>query len=229
MSNVSEKSIYQLTRESILKRQGKNTLPKLANIVLILSVAYVVAQMLADLSSLKLGLVPVPLLGMVAMDMGTLIYPITFTLRDMVHKSLGKRFARKLIIVAAVVNVIMALFFALVSIFPYDPQAGFEQAWDSVLAPVWRIVVASIIAEVISEFIDGEVYSAWVNKIGQRWQWSRVLVSNAVSIPIDSLAFCWLAFGGTMPASVVWAIFWANVAVKAGMTLLSLPLIYTVR
>jgi len=197
--------------------------PKQLFSVVTLAIAYIVAQMLADITSLKIGLV-----FAFSMDMGTLFYPITFTLRDMVHKRLGKTFARKIVIAAAIVNIIMALAFWLVSIFPYDGAAGFEQAWDMVLAPVWRIVIASIVAEVISELIDGEVYSAWVKRIGNRWQWSRVLVSNAVSIPIDSLAFCWLAFGGTMPAAIVWSIFWANVVVKGAMTLLSLPMIYLV-
>lgn len=67
--------------------------------------AYVGAQVIADVTSLKIGSVA----GR-AVDMGTFIYLITFTLRDVVHKALGKRAARTLVLTAAVVNVAMALY-----------------------------------------------------------------------------------------------------------------------
>jgi len=186
--------------------------------------AYIAAQMFSDIMSLKI----VSLFGL-SMDAGTLIYPITFTLRDLVHKTLGKQKARQLIVVAAAINVVMALLFWVTSILPYDLGAGPQPDWDSVLAPVWRIVVASIVAEVLSEFLDTEMYHLWVTKITQRYQWMRVLVSNTVSVPVDSLVFCWIAFGGILPAAIVWAIVWANVLLKGACTLLSLPMIYAVK
>jgi uncharacterized PurR-regulated membrane protein YhhQ (DUF165 family) len=56
-----------------------------------------------------------------------------------------------------------------------------------------------------------------------------VLTSNAVSIPIDSLIFCWGAFGLALPNSVVWSIFLANVIIKGLVTVISLPAIYLVK
>ena len=67
--------------------------------------AYVGAQVIADVSSLKIGVVADR-----AVDMGTFIYPITFTLRDLVHKALGKRAARTVVVTAAAVNLFMALY-----------------------------------------------------------------------------------------------------------------------
>jgi uncharacterized integral membrane protein (TIGR00697 family) len=98
-----------------------------------------------------------------------------------------------------------------------------------VLSPVWRIVFASIVAEIISELIDTEGYRIWVDKVTHKFQWARVLVSNAVSVPVDSLIFCWLAFGGVMPNFVVWSIVASNVIVKGLTTLVSLPGIYLVK
>ncbi|MCJ7548415.1 MAG: queuosine precursor transporter, partial [Anaerolineae bacterium] len=97
------------------------------------------------------------------------------------------------------------------------------------LSPVWRIVLASIVAEVVSELLDTELYQLWVSRVTRRYQWARVLVSNSVSVPVDSLVFVWIAFGGVLPAVVVWSIFWANVLVKGMMTLISLPAIYLVK
>ena len=77
--------------------------------------------------------------------------------------------------------------------------------------------------------IDTEAYRIWVEKVTRRYQWLRVLISNAFSIPIDSLIFVWIAFGGVLPKEVIWSIFLANVVVKGATTLISLPGIYLVK
>jgi uncharacterized integral membrane protein (TIGR00697 family) len=191
---------------------------------IIVVAAYIAAQIISDIASLKIILV-----GGLSMDAGTLIYPLTFTLRDLVHKVLGRKNARIIVITAAVINICMAAIFWLISRLPYDPSAGVQPDWDAVLAPVWRIVFASIIAEVIAELVDTEIYHLWVTRVTERFEWARVLVSNAVSLPLDSLIFVWVAFGGVFPNEVVWAIFGANVAVKAVVTIFSMPLIYLVK
>jgi len=185
--------------------------------------AYVAAQMLADVLSLKIASV-----AGLSMDAGTLIYPFTFTLRDMVHKLLGRAAARAVIVAAAVVNLVMAAFFGLAAWLPPDPSWPLQEEFAAVLTPVWRIVVASIAAELISEFLDTEIYHIWVSRVTRRFQWARVLVSNSVSVPVDSLVFSWGAFGGRYLSGTVWSIFLSNVLVKGAVTLVSLPGIYLV-
>jgi len=180
--------------------------------------------MLSDIASLKIVIVA----GM-SIDAGTFIYPFTFTLRDLVHKTIGIRGARVLIIAAAVINLIMAGLFWFVAQLPADMEIGPQIEFGVVLSPIWRIVFASIVAEVIAELIDTEAYRLWVERVTHRYQWMRVLVSNAVSVPLDSALFCAIAFYGAMPDSVVWSIFVSNVLVKGAVTLISLPGIYLVR
>jgi uncharacterized integral membrane protein (TIGR00697 family) len=192
--------------------------------------AYVGAQVIADVASLKIGVVADR-----AVDMGTFIYPITFTLRDVVHKALGKRAARTLIVTAAVVNLFMALYLQWAAKAPTDASYPLGEAFQAVLAPLWRITVASIIAEVVSELVDTEVYHWFVRRVTTRHQWARVAVSNAVSIPLDNVIFAVGAFGAipgfrdhplTLPWEAVWDIFVVNLTVKALVSLVSLPLIY---
>jgi uncharacterized integral membrane protein (TIGR00697 family) len=192
--------------------------------IVLVAGAYIAAQMMADVASLRI----VVLAGL-AMDGGTLVYPLTFTLRDMVHKVAGLKAARALILAAGAINIIMAGLFWLVGAMPADPSTGQQLEFVVALSPVWRIVFASIAAEVLAELIDTEVYQFWVAKITRRYQWARVLSSNAVSVPIDSLVFSWAAFGGVLPSAVVWAIFTSNVIIKGVTTLVSLPAIYFVK
>ena len=191
---------------------------------ILVTASYIAAQILADITSLKI----VSIFGM-SVDAGTLIYPLTFTIRDLVHKVAGRRAARIIVLAAAVINLGMAGLFWIVSQLPYDPSAGPQPDWDAVLAPVWRIVIASILAEIFSELADTEIYHLWVTRITSSYQWLRVLVSNAVSVPLDSLIFVWAAFGGVLPTPVVWEIFGANILLKGAFTLISLPSIYLVR
>ncbi len=185
---------------------------------------YIAAQLLSDIASLKIALI-----AGFSIDAGTLIYPLTFTIRDLVHKRLGIKAARTVIVLAAGINLFMALFFQLAAWLPQDPAWGMGKQFAAILGPVWRIVIASIAAEVISEFIDTEIYHLWQSRITRKYQWMRVLSSNAVSIPVDSLIFCWGAFGFTLPHDVVWSIVAANIIVKGLVTLVSLPSIYLVK
>ena len=185
--------------------------------------AYIAAQMLSDVLSLKIAVV-----AGLSVDVGTVIYPFTFTLRDLVHKSLGRAAARMVIVSAAVINLAMAGLFAFAVWLPPDPTWPLQQEFAAVLTPVWRIVAASILAEIVSEFADTEIYHLWITRVTHRFQWARVLISNTISVPLDSLIFCWGAFGGVLPGPTVWSIFWANILVKGAVTLFSLPGIYLV-
>jgi uncharacterized integral membrane protein (TIGR00697 family) len=192
--------------------------PALAVIVV---AAYIAVQMLADIASLKIGVV----FGL-AVDMGTFVYPITFTLRDVVHKALGKRNAQVVVLLAGVINLGMAAYLMWVASVPGDPSWGLTKEFSAILAPVWRIVLASITAEVVSELLDTEIYHWYVTRVTTRHQWARVLLSNSVSVPTDNLIFAIGAFAWNLPWHTVWQIFFFNLWVKYGMTLVSLPLIY---
>ena len=214
-----------MTVQSSTQRQRqlalREDLAGLLRMAVIVVSLYIGAQVIADIASLKIGII----FGL-AVDMGTFIYPITFTLRDVAHKVIGKRNTRVMIVMAAVVNLFMAAYLSWTASVPSDPAWGLGEAYSAILAPVWRIVIASIIAEVVSELIDTEVYHWFVTQVTTRYQWLRVLVSNSVSIPIDNAIFALLAFGGVLPWPVVWQIFLFNLAVKYAVTLVSLPLIY---
>lgn len=215
------------------KPEGSPARPLVPAAAIWVIAAYIGAQMVADITSVKIGQV-----AGLAVDMGTFIYPITFTLRDLVHKVLGKRSAQRLIIAAAVVNLLMVLYTWWASTVPADPQSDpdgvFGTAYGLVFGPLWRITAASIVAEVISELADTEAYHWFVTRVSRGYQWARVLVSNGVSVPLDNLIFAVGAFGpvlglsGSVPWPVVWEIFLFNLLVKFGLTVLSLPLIYLV-
>jgi uncharacterized integral membrane protein (TIGR00697 family) len=192
--------------------------------IVLLVGGYIFAQVLADVTATKI----IAIAG-VFIPAGTLVFTVTFTLRDMIHKRLGLEWARASILAAGGLNLVMALYLALVAALPPAPFWPWQEAWSGIFGLLPRIVVASIIAEVVSELVDTEIYRAWSARMGSAPQWTRVLVSNGISLPLDSVIFIVLAFGGTMAAPELLALAWGQIAVKAIITVLSVPGIYLVR
>jgi hypothetical protein len=188
--------------------------------------AYIAAQMLADVASLKIGIV-----AGLAVDMGTFIYPITFTLRDMAHKVIGRSATRRLIVLAALINLFMAGYLWLCTLAPSDPVGGRGDAFRALFAldgRLLRIVLASIVAEIVSQMANTEVFQWFATRVSRRHQWARTLLSNSVAVPLDSVVFGIGAFGGNAPWRTVGEIIVFNIAVKMAVTVLSIPLVYTV-
>lgn len=190
---------------------------------------YVAASLVANIMSIR----AVSILGW-AVDAGTLTYPITFTVRDMVHKVGGRAAARVVILTTALLNVVMALALWAAASLPADAEVGPQREFGDVLISTWSIVAASVIAQLVAEFADTEIYQRFVDRFGHRRQFGRVMASNAVSVPIDSVVFCVLAFGGILPgsldfgASVIVQIVLANIVIKGISSVATAPLIYIV-
>jgi uncharacterized PurR-regulated membrane protein YhhQ (DUF165 family) len=71
-------------------------------------------------------------------------------------------------------------------------EAAFPGQHFGELADTWRIVVGSLAAFAVSETIDNGL-GAWLR--GRTPDAARVLATNAVSAPLDSLVFLAVAFG----------------------------------
>ena len=177
--------------------------------------------MISNISSVKIANVL-----SLAVDGGTFIYPLAFTIRDMAHKTIGKKNTQKLIIVSAIINIFTPIYFYIVSQIPADSSWEFNEAFQITLSPVMRIAIASIVASTLSELVDTEVYHFFITKITKRFQWLRVLISNAFSIPIDNFLFVIIAFWGVLTIEDLIEIFTFNFFVKYAVTIISVPLIY---
>jgi uncharacterized PurR-regulated membrane protein YhhQ (DUF165 family) len=129
---------------------------------------YLAAIVTANLTAATLVPLPVGL----STTVGTFLFGATFTLRDRLHRRGGRALVYRSITAAAILTAFLC----------FTTGTG------------WRILGASVVALVLAELADTEIYARTVGG----W-WLKVLRSNAVSVPIDTLLFNLLAFGG------VWA------------------------
>ncbi len=201
--------------------------------VVILVGGYIGLQLIADIGATRI----VDVWGF-AIPGGTFVFALTFTWRDALHKRLGKEWARAAILIAGAINLLMAGYFAwigTIGVPVFIPQEV-ANAWVGIFAFVPAIVAGSILAEVTSEWIDTEVYHRLIDRFRGKMQFVRVLGSNAISLPIDSLIFASLAFvlippifgGEPMPWGALPPIILGQIVFKALVTVISLPLIYVI-
>ncbi|OPX95230.1 MAG: hypothetical protein A4E62_00967 [Syntrophorhabdus sp. PtaU1.Bin002] len=179
---------------------------------------YVACEVIANVTAGK----PVLLFGIVVPS-AVFIYTITFTLVDVIHEIYGKKGTRKVVYGAFLANILLAVYTYLVIHLPAPPFFTEGKAYETVFRSTPRIVTASLVAYLVSSLVDVEVYHLWKSHI-QQAKWSRVLISNSISTFVDSCIFIAIAFMGVMP---VIPLIVGQYTVKMGITILSLPLIYT--
>jgi len=184
---------------------------------------YVALQLIADVTAVK----QVALLGL-ALPAGSLAFAATFTVRDLIHKRLGRHAAEQAINVAAVMNVLLALYIVLVNWLPAPPWWSGQAAFTLTLMPVLRITFASIVAEWSSERLDTVLYALFVRTFGNKYQWGRVMFSNFFSAPVDSIIFGTLAFAGVFPVPALVTLVIGQSIFKWIVGLVSVPAIYLV-
>jgi uncharacterized PurR-regulated membrane protein YhhQ (DUF165 family) len=144
---------------------------------------YIIAVLVANYTAT--WFIPLPVFGMVSV--GTLVFGITFTQRDRVHR-FGRKAVYLMILTAALGMVLESVF----------------------LGVEWRIIIASFIAIVLSETADTEIY----HKLLRRSWIQRVVGSNLVSIPLDSILFNAIAFAGVFQVPMLIAIIFGEIVTK---------------
>ncbi len=197
---------------------------------------YVGFQMIADIGGTKFMQFNIMTLSIVA-PCGGLMYCFTYTIRDLIHKRLGKSWAQAAIVVAALVNVVQTLALWIMTLLPPPGFFALGDAWDGIFSMLPYITAASILAEVASELVDTEVYQAiWVH-FGERFQWLRVVGSNVVGMALDMVLFAPLAFtilpslfgASAVPLATSLSMGVWGKAIQVTLMLVSVPWIYLVK
>jgi hypothetical protein len=154
---------------------------------------------------------------------GILAYSITFICTDVISEIWGKERAN-----AAVWGGFMALIAVLIMVriglvWPRAPFWNQEEAFQSILGSTSRIILASFIAYLVSQFHDVWAFHFWKKLTGGSYLWLRNNLSTAVSQFIDSSLFITIAFYGVMP---IWPLIFGQWVIKFAIAILDTPVVY---
>ena len=161
-------------------------------------------------------------------DGGTILFPLSYIFGDILTEVYGYRQARKAIWVGFFSAFLMSLVLWVVGILKPAQGWDLQSAYLSILGQAPRIVGASLIAYFAGEFINSYILAKLKIATKGRWLWTRTIGSTIVAELIDTLLFCFIAFYGLYPNSLLLSIIISNYVFKVGLEAILTPATYKI-
>lgn len=165
-------------------------------------------------------------LGGLIMPAAVVLYPLTFLFTDVVSEIEGKRQAHTLVIMGFCMSVFMVLVLSVGGLLPAASFWEHQGAYDVILGSTPRIVMASMIAYLVSQNHDVWAFHWWKRRTEGRHLWIRNNLSTMASQLIDSVLFIGIAFVGVYPLKAVAGMILGQYLVKVGIAILDTPFCY---
>ncbi|GAA4425645.1 queuosine precursor transporter [Pontibacter saemangeumensis] len=227
---------------------------KRTNLFLVLSGIFVANAMLAELIGVKIfsgeavfGLpgAQLPVLGGTKLDFnltaGVIIWPVVFIATDIINEYFGKAGVKKVSLLTVLLILYAFLVITIVTGLPPAPfwlevnkldAAGnpfnINYAFNSVYRQGLGIIIGSVVAFLLSQFLDATVFH-WLRRFtGSRKIWLRATGSTLVSQLVDSFVVLYVAFFlfGNWPLQQVLSVAFINYIYKFCIAILLTPLLY---
>ena len=161
--------------------------------------------------------------GRLVVPAGVLAYCFTFLITDVISEIWGKEQAHTVVIGGFITLVLVFVLTGLSILWPPAPFWPHQQAYATILGSSARIMIASLVAYVCSQYHDVWAFHFWKRVTNARFLWLRNNASTIVSQLLDSVVFITIAFYGSMPLVPLIVGQWV---VKVGIAVLDTPLVY---
>lgn len=163
--------------------------------LIIVTALFVTLYLVSNVMAVKV----ISVFGLLCFDAGTITFPFSYMLGDILAEIWGFKTARKVVWITFLCNVIMVICTQIgVLLPPLNTLDVTAQAYNQVFNYVPRIVLASLVA-----FLCGGIVNAWslekIKKITNgKKLWIRTIGSSAVGYLFDAVPFVLIAFAGTI-------------------------------
>jgi len=198
---------------------------------------YVLFITMSQIMAAKIG--DFSILGyQITAPVAVLIFPFTFQITDMVNENFGRKRTHRMIFIAFVTQIFMAIFIWFSIEVPAAPFWGFDwgsnpaeaqQYWLNFLGSTVRITIASWISFIITENLDAILYAKLKKLTKDKNLWIRNVFSDIPTLALDSLLFISIAFGGEFPLDVILLMIWGQLLTKWFFGAIDTPFMYLSR
>lgn len=172
-----------------------NEIKQFPKILWLLQVSYVSIILLANWFDIRIIEI-----GPISTDAGTLIFPFTFLLSDLITEVYGYKFARRAIWTGLAFNFIFILYGQIVVNFPSPAYALANNIkFDSLIGFNFRIIIASTLSYLMSEPINSYIMAKLKIKTKGKYMSFRFVASTFIASFFDSFIFGTIAFYGIIP------------------------------
>lgn len=190
---------------------------------------------LFDVRGFQLGGLSVP---SVVLSIGVIPWPVVFITTDLVNEYFGKPGVRKLTFLAMgmICFAFLVLFTEIqVKASPHSPVS--DEMFRGVFGQSQWIIVGSLVAFMLSQFLDVTIFHVFKHMTGHRMLWLRSTGSTVFSQLIDTFVVLFIGF--RLPAilrvsgyDLSWDTYWlvaiGNYSYKLAIALAVTPIIYLV-
>lgn len=167
-------------------------------------------------------------LGGFMLPAGIIVFPVSYILADTLTECYGFRKTRSIIWWGFISQAAMVACYWLATQLPSAPFWTDQEAFARLFGFVPRIVLSSMVAYLVGEFLNSAVLSKIKVAMGGRHFWLRAVASTAVGQGADSLVFNFAAFGGVFAFNEVLFIAFSGWVLKTAYEIVILPVTYIV-
>lgn len=186
-----------------------------------LSMAFCTLLIVANLMAVKLVSI-----GSFVVPVAVIAYPLTFLVTDTISEIFGRKTATKIVWLGFVMNILMVILIYLGTIIPSAAFWQGQEAYETILGSVPRIVLASMVAYLASQHHDVFAFNFWRKATKDKFLWLRNNASTMVSQGIDTVLFISIAFVGTVPNAVLLNMIFGQYLIKLIIAAVDTPFCY---
>lgn len=193
------------------------------------SALFVTCLLISSVTALKLWSVSIA--GYVLIiPVGTSLFAITFPCTDLVTEIWGRRYALFVVLLGLGARLIALSFFTFAVWVEPVRFSENQEAYASILASSTSIILAGIIAYVVSQTLDVFIFDHFRRRhAGKNRLWIRNNLSTFTSQFIDSFLFVLIAFGPSLEAGQIISVVSSQIVVKWTIAVVDTPVIYFFR
>jgi len=159
---------------------------------------------------------------------GVLFFPISYLFGDILTEVYGYARSRKVVWAGFTALIFASAMSWVVLRLPPDPSWPNQGAFETVFAGAPRVVLASMLAFFVGEFLNSFTLAKIKVVTRGRWLWLRTIGSTMVGEAGDSLIFYPVAFYGIWESDRLVQVMIANYGLKVGWEVVATPLTYRV-
>ena len=186
-----------------------------------LAVIFTTLLLTANISAVKIIAI-----GSEGIDAGIIAYPLTFLISDVISEVYGRKTTTKIIWLGFLANLLMISIIYVAGILPSATFWNDQQSYDQILGAVPRIVIASMVAYLVSQNHDVLAFEMWKKVTGGKFLWFRNNASTVVSQGIDTTIFILIAFVGIYSFDDILNMIWITYLIKIVVAIIDTPLVY---
>ncbi len=166
------------------------------------------------------------LIGGVTISAGLFIFPFTFVANEIVTEVYGTKTARFLVSCGIVIQLYVLFFVWLGGAIPASPARDLTEPYRQMFSLAPRMVIASIVAYLCSQFLDIEVFHRIRKLTHGRFLWLRANLASYISQALDTTVFTLIFLYGIVPLSDLFLTGLTSYVVKVIVCTLDTPLVY---